>query len=224
MATLIVATSVRSRPGRQTRPQKNPRRIFLLSPANMAGVRAKLILNPHAPFALARHFRQAGLPVAEVFTFTSGLYFRGKISYARHFAQANRGDIIRIITSSGGLIDPDTVVHPKDIAAFGETEIDPLDPKYHEPVRRDAKVLAERPGRGPVIFLGSIATPKYRHVLLDVFGDRLVFPVDFVGRGDLSRGGLLLKAVRDDRELPYQKVADAVLTGRRAVRIGKMSW
>jgi hypothetical protein len=223
MATLIVATSVRTRPARRPTREKLISRIFLLSPANMAGVRAKLLLNPLAPFALARQLRTAGLPVADVFTFTSGLYFRGKISYARHFASASRGDVIRIITSNQGLIDPATVVRSKDIVAFGRNNIDPLDPKYHEPLRRDARLLAERISRGPVIFLGSIATPKYRHVLLDVFGDRLVFPIDFVGRGDMSRGGLLLKAVREDRELPYQKVADAIYTGRRAAKISEMS-
>jgi hypothetical protein len=31
---------------------------------------------------------------------------------------------------------------------------------------------------------------KYREVLTDVFGDRLYFRADFIGRGDMSRGGL----------------------------------
>ncbi|HWA25073.1 MAG TPA: hypothetical protein VG734_05310 [Lacunisphaera sp.] len=222
MATLIIATSVRKRRARPSAGKDLPR-IYLLSPANMAGLRAKMLLNPRAPFPLARKFREEGVPLAEVFSFTSGLYFRGKITYARHFAHATRRDIIRVITSNAGLLDPDTLVRPKDIMAFGRTDIDPLDPKYNEPLRRDALRLAERTGRGPVIFLGSIATPKYRQVLLDVFGDRLMFPVDFVGRGDMSRGGLLLRAVREGRELPYQEVADAVYTGPRAVRISEIS-
>jgi hypothetical protein len=223
MATLIIATSVRKQPVARPASRKELPRIFLLSPANMAGVRAQLLLNPRAPFPLARKFHADGVPLAEVFSFTSGLYFRGKISYARHFARATNRDIVRVITANAGLLDPDTVVRPKDIAAFGRTNIDPADPKYHEPLRQDARRLADRTGRGPVIFLGSIATPKYRQVLLDVFGERLVFPVDFVGRGDLSRGGLLLRAVREDRELPYEKVAAAVLTGRRAVRVAEIS-
>jgi len=223
MATLIIATPVRKRPVRRPASGKDLPRVYLLSPANMAGLRAKLLLNPRAPFPLARQFHTEGVPLAEAFSFTSGLYFRGKINYARHFAHATRRDIIRVITSNAGLLDPDTIVRPKDILAFGRTEIDPLDPKYHEPLRRDAKRLAERTGRGPVVFLGSIATPKYRHVLLDVFGDRLMFPVEFVGRGDMSRGGLLLQAVREDRELAYQKVADAVYTGPRAIRISQIS-
>jgi hypothetical protein len=224
MATLIVVTSARRREPPRAAPAKELPRIFLLSPANMAGIRARLLLDPRAPFPLARQFRTEGLPLAEVFAFTSGLYFRGKISYARHFARASRKDLIRVITSHAGLLDPATVVHPKDIAAFGRTEIDPTDPKYDEPLRRDARRLAARIRRGPVIFLGSIATPKYRHALLDVFGERLVFPAEFVGRGDMSRGGLLLRATREDRELSYLKVADERLTGRRAARVSEIVW
>ena len=200
-------------------PRDPAPRIFLLSPANMAGVRAKLLLNPNAPFPLAREFRRNGLPLADVFTFTSGLYFRGKITYANHFARATRRDVVRVITSNAGLVDPREVVGRGHIEAYGETEIEVTDPRYHEPLRRDAQLLARRVGkRGQVILLGSIATPKYRDVLLDVFGERLLFPVDFVGRGDMSRGALLLRAVEADRELDYAPVRDAVLTGRRAVR------
>jgi hypothetical protein len=216
MATVVIAASVRKRTVRRvTKPPDIPR-VFLLSPANMAGIRAKLLLNAKAPFALARKFHREGLTLAEVFTFTSGLYFRGKITYARHFASANRRDVVRVITSNAGLLDPDTVVGPREISAFGQTEIDPADPKYHEPLRRDAQQIAGRTGRGAVIFLGSVATPKYRHVLLDVFGKRLVFPIDFVGRGDMSRGALLLRAVQADEELPYASVSASVLTGSRA--------
>src|SRR6184192_2785188 len=56
-------------------------RVFLLSPAHAGGVRARLLLNPLAPFALARQFQREGLSLAEVFAFASGLYFRGKITY-----------------------------------------------------------------------------------------------------------------------------------------------
>ena len=64
------------------------RRVFLLSPARVDGVRAGYMLNPDARFELAQRFRSEGLALAEVFTFTSGLYFRGKITYARALARA----------------------------------------------------------------------------------------------------------------------------------------
>jgi hypothetical protein len=41
-----------------------------------------------------------------------------------------------------------------------------------------------------VALLGSIATDKNLSVLTDVLGRRLRFPREFVGRGDVSRGGL----------------------------------
>ncbi len=195
-------------------------RLFLLSPAHVGGLRAKLLLNPKAPFPLAKEFHAKGLPLSTVFTFTSGLYFRGKITYASHFANARRGDSVRVITSNAGLVDPSLPVGPAEIAAFGATDIDPLDPAYFRPLRRHARALARKLGdQGNAILLGSIATPKYRDVLLDVFGPRLLFPRDFVGRGDMSRGALLLRSTQANQELPYARVIDAVLTGRRATRV-----
>lgn len=196
------------------------RRVFLLSPARVDGVRAGYMLNPDARFELAQRFRREGLPLAEVFTFTSGLYFRGKITYARTFASASDGDVVRVITSNAGLEDPDRRLSPEDLRGFGDVPIDPAEPRYHEPLRRDARALARRLGDdGRVILLGSIATAKYRDVLLDCFGERLLFPRDFVGRGDMSRGGLLLRAVEAGTELAYAKVKGASLHGARPAKL-----
>jgi hypothetical protein len=195
--------------------------LFLLSPAKVSGVRAGLLLNPHAPFALARQFRGQGLSLAEIFTFASGLYFRGKITYARRFAR--RGEVIRVITTNAGLLDPVTHFTPEGLRAFGAVDIHEHDPRYHKPLRRDAKSLAARlASDGVAILLGSIATAKYRDVLLEVFGERLMFPSDFVGRGDMSRGGLLLRATRAGTELPYISVRGAIFKGKRAPRIADM--
>jgi hypothetical protein len=197
------------------------RRLFLLSPAKVNGVRAGLLLNPAAPFALAREFRSRGLPLADIFTFASGLYFRGKISYARHFAR--RGEVIRVITTNAGLLDPLTHFTPEGLRAFGEVDIREDDPRYHIPLRRDAEALARKLAKaGVAILLGSIATAKYRDVLLEVFGERLMFPSDFIGRGDMSRGGLMLRAIRAGTELPYIGVRGAIYKGKRAPRIGDM--
>ena len=194
-----------------------PARVFLLSPAHAGGARAQLLLNPGAPFALARQFHAEGLPLATVFAFTSGLYFRGKITYADRFAVPQRGDVVRVITSNAGLLDPTVVIGPRELAAFGTTEIDAADPRYHRPLRQHARALLRRLGpQTPVVLLGSIATPKYRDVLLDVFGAQLLFPRDFVGRGDMSRGALLLRAAQAGNELVYDAVQGAILTGKRA--------
>jgi hypothetical protein len=198
-------------------------RIFLLSPAKVGGVRARLLLNPHAPFALARQFHREGLSLGEVFTFASGLYFRGKINYAHRFARADRGELVRVITTNAGLVDPSTRLTPDALRLFGEVEIHEDNPAYRHPLRRDARALARRLAPdGVAVLLGSIATAKYRDVLLDCFGERLVFPRDFVGRGDMSRGALLLRAARSGAELPYTPVRGAILKGRRAPRVDEM--
>jgi hypothetical protein len=199
------------------------RQLFLLSPAKVTGTRAGLLLNPAAPFALAQKFHREGLPLGEIFTFASGLYFRGKLSYAQYFAQQKSGNLVRVITSNRGLLDPAETFNPAQLLAFGSVDIDGVDPRYIEPIRRDALALARNLTRdGSVILLGSIATGKYRDVLLECFGDRLVFPEDFVGRGDMSRGGLLLRATREGRELRYISVRGAIVKGKRAPRISDM--
>lgn len=199
------------------------RRIFLLSPAKVSGVRAGYLLRPEATFALARQLREQGLPLADIFSFASGLYFRGKIAYARRFADRTH-DLIRVITSNAGLVEPDRLLSIAQLRRYGKVDIHADDPRFTRPVRRDARHLAAslQPD-GQVILLGSIATSKYRETLLEVFGSTLVFPTDFVGRGDMSRGGLLLRAVRDGRELSYASVAGAVLTGKRAARLSASS-
>jgi hypothetical protein len=198
------------------------RRIFLLSPAKIGGLRARLLLNARAPFALARQFRAEGLPLADIFSFASALYFRGKITYARRFADPAH-DLIRIITANAGLVDPDRVHTPADLRRFRRVDIHQDNPRYHRPLRRDAAALAlHLPRDGTAILLGSIATPKYRDVLIECFGQRLVFPSDFVGRGDMSRGGLLLRAAREGTELPYASVIGAVFKGKRAPKISEM--
>lgn len=205
------------------RSDSNVRQLFLLSPAKVTGARAGLLLNPTAPFALAREFHREGLSLGEIFTFASGLYFRGKLTYAQHFGAPESGGVIRVITSNRGLLDPAQKFTAAELRAFGDVDIDGIDPRYLEPIRRDACALARELGQeGRVILLGSIATAKYRDVLLECFEDQLVFPEDFVGRGDMSRGGLLLRATREGRELRYISVRGAVLSGRRAPRISDM--
>jgi hypothetical protein len=192
-------------------------KLFLLSPARVDGQRAQLLLNPRATFALARQFHTEGATLGELFAFASGLYFRGKLAYARRFADAERGDRIRVITTNAGLVDPSRRLSPDDLVQFQDTEIDEKNPRYRRPLSRHARLLARE--QGSVILLGSIATPKYRDILLEHFGARLLFPGDFVGRGDMSRGALLLRAARDGRELSYLAVQGATLHGRRAPRV-----
>ena len=197
-------------------------RVFLLSPANCSGQRAALLTRPQAEFALAKRIRdKGGAPLGEVFSFLSGLYFRGKLTYSVAFGNppSRQGGTL-VITTSRGLVDPQTSVRPGDLAEFAAVPIDVLEPRYRVPLIRDATALAAQIGDlTQVVLLGSIATDKYVSILLEALGERLVFPADFVGRGDMSRGGLLLRAVDAGQELRYVRVAEAV---RRGGRPGKL--
>jgi hypothetical protein len=197
-------------------------RIFLLSPARCDGERAKLILNPRAEFPLARALREAeGVELGEVFSFLSGLYFRGKLAYARAFARAleSRPGTL-VITTERGLVAPTARITRSDLCAFAEVDIGGGDERYLGPLRRDVESLAAAlEGSDQVVLLGSIATGKYIDTLLAALGERLVFPREFVGRGDMSRGGLLLRHVREERELDYVPVAGAVRHGSRPPKL-----
>ena len=199
--------------------------VFLLSPARCDGKRAQLLLNPNASFDLARRLRPdgPGATIGEVFSFLSGLYFRGKLTYARAFAAPKRNSTF-VITTDRGLVPPDTIIHRDDLLSFATVDIASGDGRYVLSLRRDAEQLASKLGktRG-VVLLGSIATGKYADTLIAVFGDRLLFPVDFVGRGDMSRGGLLLRRAREGRELEYQPVLGAVRHGKRPAKLAKLT-
>jgi hypothetical protein len=200
-------------------------RIFVLSPANCGGKRARQILSPKAEFPLAAELRsRQGARLGEVFSFVSGLYFRGKLTYARRFAAPDYpgGSGVHIITATAGLREPDTLITVKALLAFADGEVDPSNALYRRPLERSARALASEIGpECEVVLLGSVASPKYVAVLGGIFGDRLRFPIDFVGRGDMSRGGLLLRKAREGVELEYAPVEGAVLHGARPPKLPK---
>lgn len=195
--------------------------VFLLSPARCDGRRAKMLLSPNAEFPLARRVAGEGAPLGEVFSFLSGLYFRGKLAYAEQFGRATPATPgAMIITTDRGLVSTELTVTREDLLAFACVDLAAKDERYVVPLRRAVGALSESLGReGRVVLLGSIATGKYVDVLLEAFGDRLVFPSEFVGRGDMSRGGLLLRCVNEGRELAYQPVAGAVRHGKRPPKL-----
>ncbi len=195
-----------------------PARIFLISPAHCGGLRARVVLNPRAEFDLARRLRSPeGAPLGEVFSFLSGLYFRGKLAYARAFAAPPAG------APSEGLRSPEEPTTIARMKKFGRVDIDETDRRYRAPLLRDARALAETAGEScEVVLLGSVATGKYVDVLCRVFGERLLFPSDFVGRGDMSRGGLMLRRAASGEELPYVPVAGAVRHGRRPPKLPRL--
>ena len=176
--------------------------IFLLSPANVSGLRAKQLTSPNASFEAARLYRtDEGVPIALAFAFMSALYFRGKIAYALHFADIEN---IYIIAPGFGLVPPDWRITPERMKTLAKTPVDARKRNYRKPLERDALALSERiDDDAQVVLLGSVASGKYVDILWPIFGSRLRFPAAFAGLGDMSRGGLMLRAVRADRELQY---------------------
>jgi hypothetical protein len=201
----------------------NPaQRIFLLSPAYAGGRRAQMILSERAQFDLAKNLRsKRGVTIAEVFTFLSGLYFRGKVAYANTFARTANGICgVFVITPTRGLVDARSTITLADLREFAAVDIDETDPRYRKPLERSVRALVRSLSADcDIVLLGSIATGKYVDVFLKHFRNRLRFPADFVGRGDMSRGGLLLRCAADRQELEYLSVAGAVLSGRRPPKL-----
>ena len=182
-----------------------PRRIFLLSPANCTGTRAGWLLRKDGGSPLAQRLRAGGATIGEIFTFMSGLYFRGKMAYARAFADPAAGySGIQVIVPGRGLCPPDVKIDLAGLRAIAKVRVDLDDRRYVVPLRRDAALLAAHTDAADtVVLLGSLATPKYIEPLREILGVRLRFPEEFIGRGDMSRGSLMLRCAAERRELTY---------------------
>ncbi len=190
--------------------------LFLISPARCSGERASMLCTSKTS-AMAQRLRGPGAQLGDVFAWLSALYFRGKLTYARAFAKNG----VFVMAPGLGLRDPGSQIFTHDLEAMGQVAIE--SEAFIGPLRRDAERIKARAGaRTRAVLLGSIATGKYITTLLDVFGDRLVFPSSFVGRGDMSRGGLLLRAARDGEELEYVPIAGATLHGKRPPKLPKL--
>lgn len=208
------------------RPPSSASRVFLLSPARLDGVRARMIFEPRVPGKLAAALRtREGAPIGEVFKLLSGLYFRGKLTYASKFARPPAGvpwvgSGVLVITANRGLVPAETRVTLEHLEAFAQTDIHEAERAFRAPLLRDAKLLADAlRDTDEIVLLGSVAKAKYTAPLLEAFGERLLFPSDFVGRGDMSRGGLLLRATDAATELTYLRVQGAAVHGARPPRL-----
>jgi hypothetical protein len=161
-----------------------------------------------------------GVPLGELFAYFSGLYFRGKVTYARRFANVPHGSGVLVITPGDGLLPDDTAMRLETLADFGSVEIRADNPDYGDPLEASARRLTEHFGESArFVLLGSVASDKYVEILGRVFGSQLVFPAEFVGRGDMSRGGLLLRAAAAGQELDYVPVLGAVRHGARPPKL-----
>jgi hypothetical protein len=198
-----------------------PFRVFLLSPANCSGARARLLQRPDPGHDLGRKLHgRDGAELGEVFSFVSSLYFRGKLAYARAFARPPRGVAgVHVITPCDGLVAPESVLRAGDLERYAGVPVDADEPRYRRPLVRHLEALAPFWVETEVVLLGSVASGKYVELLTAVLGGRVAFPPDFVGRGDMSRGGLMLRCVAEGRELRYVPLVGAVRHGPRPARL-----
>jgi hypothetical protein len=184
------------------------KRIFLLSPARTNGKRAEILLSEKAQFDLALRLKEGRASIGEVFSFLSGLYFRGKLSYAQRFANPPfgvRGTLV--ITAGRGLLSPDSPATTEILQEFSKINVSLDDIRYTKPLIKDlANLNSTLREETHVILLGSVGTNKYTELLKKYLGGKLHFPGEFKSRGDMARGALLLKAVAKESELSYESV------------------
>ena len=196
--------------------------VFIISPANLGGERARWLFREGAASALARRVRTPeGAPLSDVYTFISSLYFRGKVTYATTFARPPAGvDGALVITPGEGLCPVHEPLTLERMRAWAEVAVDDRNDAFTVPLVEAVEALERAHGATTrFVLLGSVATNKYVRPLTRVFGDHLLFPPDFIGRGDMSRGALLLQAVRAGNELAYAPIEGATRHGRRPPRL-----
>ena len=202
-------------------PHKRSPRVFLISPARIGGARSNTLLREEAAFDLAIRLRNGRATLGEAYSFISGLYFRGKMAYVEAFASPPAGVPPALVIVPGlGLVPPHENFDVERLRGTGTIPVEEGNPAFTAPLLRDAALL-DRQG-GPdcqYLLLGSIATAKYTRPLLEVFGERLLFPSEFVGRGDMSRGGLMLRCAQSGDELSYVCVRGATVQGRRPEKL-----
>ena len=180
-----------------------------------------MLTRAQASFDLAAKLREGTATIGEVYSFISGLYFKGKMEYTAAFSAAPPGVLPRLVMVPGaGLVPPEATVTIDQLQAIAEVPVDENNPMYTNPLTSAAQLLDRHAGpECRYVLLGSVASAKYTQPLLQVFGERLLFPSDFVGRGDMSRGGLMLRCARSGTELAYVPVKGALLHGMRPPRL-----
>ncbi len=198
-----------------------PSRIFLLSPAKAGGRRYSILTSDKANFELAVKFREGSATIGEIYSFISGLYFRGKMAYATAFGAASPQSLSAFVIVPGlGLLPPETVFSPEQLRGTAQIDVDEDNPAHHNALLAAAASLDRATGRQcSFVLLGSVASGKYTTALLKVLDHRLLFPAEFVGRGDMSRGGIMLRSAASRQELTYIPVSGAQLRGPRPARL-----
>jgi hypothetical protein len=130
-----------------------------------------------------------------------------------------------VITSGQGLVTPETVVTLDGLRELSGVPIDPADARYREPLERTVAALFAAAGPDcDYVLLGSVATTKYLEPISAIVGDRLLFPQEFTGRGDMSRGGLMLRCAAAGEPLMYTPVGNLTRHGPKPPKLTPRRW
>src|SRR5262249_11325224 len=145
-------------------------------------------------------------------------------AYARAFATPPDGAAgVLVIVPGGGLQAADRPVVRSMLRAMARVDVHPENLRYSRPLVRDLSRVAREAGPDcRFVLLGSVATGKYLDLLDPILGERLLFPEGFAGRGDMSRGAILLRSARAGRELEYVIARGAARHGPRPPRLAPL--
>lgn len=200
--------------------------IFLLSPAKAGGRRYSILMRDEASFPLALKFRAGSATLGQIYSFISGLYFRGKLAYTAAFGAApGQSSSALVIVPGLGLLPPETVFSPEQLRATAQIDVHEDNPVHHDSLFAAAGSVDRATGHQcSFVLLGSVASAKYTAALLKVLDRRLLFPAEFIGRGDMSRGGMMLRSAASGQELTYVPVSGTQLRGPRPARLNSQKW
>jgi hypothetical protein len=124
-----------------------PGRIFLLSPAKAGGPRYSMLTREQADFDVARRLREGVATIGEVYSFISGLYFRGKMMYAEAFRAAPAGvPAVLVMVPGAGLVPPETIIDAGQLRAIAGISVAEDNPEFRDPCD-DSRQIAGRARR-----------------------------------------------------------------------------
>jgi hypothetical protein len=127
------------------------------------------------------------MTIEYAYTYTSSLYFRGKMAYAKRFAAppaACGGEGVYVIAPGYGLVPPSWLIDPRKLKKLSEVPVDPDVTAYRAPLERHARGLVETLAADTrVVLLGSLLPGKYLQTLWPIFEEMLMVPKCFIGVG-----------------------------------------
>ena len=118
-----------------------------------------MLLNPGANFELAAKLRAGAATLGEVYSFISGLYFRGKVAYSDAFGSAPQDLPPAVVIVQGlGLLPLQTLMTAEKLTAAGAVSIERDHIAYRTALLRDAKAVKSASGAScQFVLLGMTA-------------------------------------------------------------------